>query len=814
MKRKLWLRLLGTLLLACLLCLPLAALAEESAPATLVASRAYGSENYINALSSKVSFAVSPSGKYFIASDENTASNGYLYIYEFEEGKLKLRARFQSAYVDNHGPPLFRPTKVAFAADDTVYCLNQRILQKIVFDENWEEISDPQQSQIAGYVLDFQYVRGTLYTMVLEDSGKASIRQGEALDAVEGRDDLVNMDNPAETFATDGYNFYYYLQGGQAPGLYCNGEKLPGGETPQKLQLAGSSLLLLTSAGLTVQGGDAQTDCLNFDVCGDRIYLLTQKNVVKRCKFAANAFLFDDFTLAKSIDLARPVAMVSLSGTDYLLDREKNRILAGDDFLALPEAVAGAHLLTAARSSLYLATDTQVAEMGVDGKWKRNFAKAGGGSFAAVRALCATVAGDLYLSADGAVWYKPEAADTFVKAYDFDAEALAVSNRNNRLYGLSDGVVTEFAGETQSAWIAHAAPDAVDFVIDFKNRIFALTAAGNLLRLSADPESGVERVETFVLRREQALDCFGTSFTALSLNDAGGSISLLDPALSLVFSLDQSQTEVALSSEIPDLSIMVDPTDRLLNAACQSARIVGYPSTILYPQKGSGEAIRMLDAGTEVLVLDTAQDDIGGYQYVFVRGESPVFGYIVDTNVELLSDSELPGFTEGYAGYLTPIYKYPQAYEPFFVQNLAENTEFSLLSAPVEGWLEVRFESEGNSFTGYVRRASVLKSVVITVDERQNGSVVGIGGATSLYERASLSADVVAQLADTSDVKIIKRAGAFLYVETADGLCGYLESRFVVEEGFANSQKIGLILLSSCVVLGILTVLIRKKIIR
>lgn len=781
------------------------ALAENGSPLSLTVGT--GQKNYINNIETK---SVEVKDNRMIVSDFGVRStdndekqkNGALYLYE--DGALTR------TYSPQDKP--FNPEKAVFGEDGDVYCLANGKLLKINPTENTED-------EIGTRVGDFQFADGQLFALVGDDTATNEFHIKQYTETGFG-ESLFKVINPVSSFATDGMSFWYFGQKNSAenPKLYRNNEEIPYEHgTPSKLALYGDTLFTLADNRLYADGesvGDRL--CTSFEVCGDILYLISN-NRIEGFRYRQNGSLVSSgFLYSKAGNRGTPgevSAPADMAG-GWILDTDFASIVGKEQVFALSEVedtqtartAEDTFAIAAAGEILWLACPDGVFRFDTKSKKAAFFALGG------VRAIAVSAGGELYASAGGKIWLKGAEQTDFTKYRDsFDAEAIAVSSRNNRLYALKEGKITLFGEEDIE--LAADLSGATDFAIDFENQIFVLCGQ-SLRRVSQDSETVAE----FALARPGLLDSYGTAFDAICLDDSTGEIFLPDSALSLVFALSKEQSGTAISSEIPALSIAVDPFDKKCNAACARVRINGYPSTLLYPATtadGSSSAdpagaIGEIPSGTEVLVLGEARDDVGGYLFVCARlNGGLVFGFVIDTNLSEISPSA-PPFAVGHTEFETELFKYPDTDARFVSRTLGKDTRLTVENSPFEGWLYVALE-DGSK--GFVRRSAVLEKVSVSIDDRKNATTVGVGGGSPLYSEANLQSEVIATLPDKNKVKIISRTGAFAYVETEFGK-GYIESRFLVEEGFSNSQKIGIILLLSCAVLGALTILIRKKIIR
>ncbi len=800
-------RFLALLASVCLIGAAAPALAENGSPLSLTVGT--GQKNYINNIETK---SVEVRDNRMIVSDFGVRStdsggeqkNGALYLYE--ENELLLTYRPETGN--------FNPEKAVFGADESVYCLSNGLLLKIDLTENTSET-------LGTRVGDFQFVGERLFVLVGDETDTKEYHIKEYTGSGFG-ESLFTVINPVSSFATDGTSFWYFGQKTTAESakLYKDSEEIPYTPgTPSKLALCGDTLFTLAGNRLYADGvsvGDRL--CTSFEVCGDVLYLLSN-NRIEGFRYRNGSLVSSGFLFSKAGNRGTPgeiSAPADMAGS-WILDTDFASVVGKEQVFALADIEESAQNRTAedafgiaaAGEILWLACPDGVFCFDTE-SGKAEFFALGG-----VRAIAVSAGGELYASAAGKLWLKtPDGTEFEAYRDSFDAEAIAVSSRNNRLYALKEGKITIFGNtEIEDTELAAELAGATDFAIDFENQIFALCGQA-LRRVSQDGETVTE----LALARPGLLDGYGTGFNAICLDDSTGEIFLPDSALSLVFSLSKEQSGAAISSEIPALSIAVDPFDQKLNAACARVRINGYPSTLLYPATtadGSSSAdpagkIGEIPSGAEVLVLGEARDDVGGYLFVCARLQGGlVFGFVIDTNLSEISPSA-PPFAVGHTGFETEIYKYPDTDTRFVSRTLGKDTKLTVENSPFEGWLHVTLE-DGSK--GFVRRSAVLEKVSVSIDDRKNASTVGVGGGSPLYREANLQSEVIATLPDKNKVKIISRTGAFAYVETEDHIFGYIESRFLVEEGFSNSQKIGIILLVSCAVLGALTILIRKKII-
>lgn len=769
-----------------------------------------GQTNYINNIETR---SVCVEGDRMIVCDfgvydpGGNQRNGALYFYE--QGELTDVYRPESGN--------FNPKKAVFRTDGTVCCLSNGQLLSI-------DVSEGTFSEIFSGTGDFQFVGDRLFALVVDSADPETYHIREYADG-DFTTDLYTVINPLLSFATDGESFWFYGQKSTAESakLYRNDQEIPFAPgTPSKLALCNGRLLALCGSRLYAVGeteaavlGDQPAS--SFEVGGEVVYLISNNRIegftIREDKLVSADFLFSKAGSARLPgNISAPLDMAG----GWILDGDFASLVGEEKVFSL-SGISGPGGQDAQDAFAIAATGDLVCLACPTGIFRFNTANEETAflSLGEVTDIALSAGGELYAAAGGKLWKAEPDADAFTLFRDFEAEAIEVSNRNNRLYALKGGKITVF-GETEETLAADLA-GATDFAIDFKNQVFAL-CGGTVKRVSQEGEV----TEELDLLRPGILDTYGTAFAGICLDEQTGEIFIPDTGLSLVFVLSKDQSGTALSSEIPSLTSDVDPLDRTLGASCGRARVGGFPSTLLYPSVAGGSegsfyptdpagTITELAAGTEVLVLDdSVRDSVGNYYFVCVRlGGTLAFGYLIDTNLTPVAAAEAP-FESGHTAFATEIYKYPDTDTRFLCRTLDSDTSLTVLNVPAEGWLQVDL---GNGETGFVRRSAVIEKIYTGIDDRVNAFTVGIGGSSPLYREASLESEVIAEIPDDRRVKIISRSGAFVYVETEDHLFGYMESRFLVEEGFSNAQKIGIILLVSCAVLGALTILIRKKII-
>ena len=255
-----------------------------------------------------------------------------------------------------------------------------------------------------------------------------------------------------------------------------------------------------------------------------------------------------------------------------------------------------------------------------------------------------------------------------------------------------------------------------------------------------------------------------------------------------------------------------------------AARVTGYPSNLVYPN-GEGEILR-LPVGTDVLVLEYFVDDAAplcsGLYALVVAGTQT--GWVLTRDLEELTSSPL-SLTLEVLHDGTEFYSLPSAAQgedgSFFLLDTLQKGESVTVSEDLGEINGIRFvRAECGGVSGFVSYHALAQPVD---DGSEVSEYVVLRGDVNrdvpLYTRADESAETVASLPSGTRAKVLERSEdeAWLYVEaTVDGqtYLGYVRALNAVRDGLTGSQKTGIILSVSLVLLGVIAVLVRRRIIR
>ena len=255
-----------------------------------------------------------------------------------------------------------------------------------------------------------------------------------------------------------------------------------------------------------------------------------------------------------------------------------------------------------------------------------------------------------------------------------------------------------------------------------------------------------------------------------------------------------------------------------------AARVTGYPSNLVYPN-GEGEILR-LPVGTDVLVLEYFVDDAvplcSGLYALVVAGTQT--GWVLTRDLEELTPSPL-SLTLEVLHDGTEFYSLPSAAQgedgSFFLLDTLQKGESVTVSEDLGEINGIRFvRAECGGVSGFVSYHALAQPVD---DGSEVSEYVVLRGDVNrdvpLYARADESAETVASLPSGTRAKVLERSEdeAWLYVEaTVDGqtYLGYVRALNAVRDGLTGSQKTGIILSVSLVLLGVIAVLVRRRIIR
>ena len=554
-----------------------------------------------------------------------------------------------------------------------------------------------------------------------------------------------------------------------------------------------------------------------FNLCSAREGGLYAPAAMVSAETSQDGFLTSSFSMLIADD-GRVFALTETGVKPYLTERDENgnpvlsygseKPLTLDGLSALALDCAG-NLFLILDGGLYLWDDQNRTTISL--------------GLSPVTALTAAEDGGV-LALSGGVLYEvsPDGVKTPLSLPDTEGQALSltgllslsVSQRDGLLYLLfSDRLLTYADGVLQRTLTGNFSKIKA-MTVDFSGTAF-LTDGVTLRR--------VDRLgNTSDLSLSFQFTGTDPSVDGLAFDPETGRLLFSSSSHHALFAADLS-VRASVSSDCPPLKAETDLTAEEIPFVT-AARITGYPSNLVYPN-GEGE-IRRLPIGEDVIVLRYFQDPAqplydGLYALVVADSQS---GWVLCRDLEELPSTPLSATLEVlHDG--TEFYSLPSAAQGedgsfFLLDTLQKGETVTILEdlGEINGVHFVKAECKGK--TGFVSFHALAQSVDEGSEVAEYVILRGdVNREVSLYSQADENSEVITALPSGTRAKVLERTedGSWLYLEaTVDGqtYLGYVRSLNAVRDGLTDTQKTGIILAASLLLLGVIALLVRRRIIR
>lgn len=349
--------------------------------------------------------------------------------------------------------------------------------------------------------------------------------------------------------------------------------------------------------------------------------------------------------------------------------------------------------------------------------------------------------------------------------------------------------------------------NVADIVCDFEGNLFIFQNDGTTNKIyKYTYNSDYENYETFVIDFNLP---FTINIISAVIVQENGNVALLigyDDGSSVfsyrVFVIGNSYVDlnVITAKDSPDVNFSQMDIFNLSKTFenFYVAKITDYPSNRLYPAEiyhnsasvVINDQISEIDINETVLVFKTADK----FSYILYKGIPAI---VYNNSLSPANQGEI--FENGKIMLNnTKVYKYPSSFNikpsnnllSFQIDNLKKDTEVKVLYT-VKMADAVFAYIEYNGKSGYVNAAEILDAGFKIVLENPIFGFVDSSGKVSLFESKDLNSKVVALLDNGQEFEILESGTDFYYIKVGIDI-GYIQSKYVLESGLTNMQKLGL----------------------
>jgi len=400
---------------------------------------------------------------------------------------------------------------------------------------------------------------------------------------------------------------------------------------------------------------------------------------------------------------------------------------------------------------------------------------------------------------------------------------------------------TNFAYDGQYLYINNSPGilinNAADIVCDFEGNLYVFQNNGNISKVDKYTyNSDYSHTQTFTVN-------YGLTFSieilsAVIVQENGNAVILIgyDDGSSVisyriaVVQNSVSKFNIITANTVPDVDFSeVNIFDLNLNIN-SVAKITGYPSSRLYTVDPLNNNKVIVDEKLKA-VASEEERYIGQNVLVFKKSEKFALVLYYDSvdqkyipaiiyNNSLVTAPKLPLDFENGKIMLdnTAVYKHPSNFNTkpessfFKIDKLNKNTEVKVLYKIEMTDAIFAYIEYGNGLRGYVNAVEILDASLNFKLENPIYGFVDCNGKVSLFEKADLNSAVVAELYNGQKFKILSSGTDFYHIEVEiDGKSnvGFIQSKYVLESGLTNMEKLGLYIGLSVVALVTIALIIR-----
>ncbi|MBQ2712695.1 MAG: SH3 domain-containing protein [Clostridia bacterium] len=498
-----------------------------------------------------------------------------------------------------------------------------------------------------------------------------------------------------------------------------------------------------------------------------------------------------------------PLAVAHANGESYVLDAGNSRILSAKAELRYPQTLSPKGISVTAGGTVYLATENGLHRAADEG-----FSTIPSLTFTSITDLTAYSGDSLLLLADGKLYEISAGEKRALPIAAENASAISYNEKDGSFYLLSGKTVTVLDAEGKVTETVTLPLAATDFTVDFGGNLYALS--GSTLTVYNAKQKSFS-----ILSLQSELTSYHTvEASAIDFNSETGDLLLTLPDMHAVLYLSKESVGAVAATDIPDWIPFSAEAPSSFSDSLSLGTVVGAPSTLLYPYV-STEKIRHLSAGDTVILLEEVR---GEYWLAHVNG---TFGYLLKYGVSVTEKKAasytdcrtltartalfgLPTFTKTERG----DYRYREMElgadsSVSAIQILGEHEGAVWLSVSMAGTQYYLTQSEV-----YEARATdypIYDYLTVSATPKD---------AAPLYAAPDTASDVLAEIPNGEELAVLDQTEGWkkvLWQREEGNLIGWVQVSHVREKGLTSLQKVGILLLVALIVIGIITLIVRRK---
>ena len=431
-----------------------------------------------------------------------------------------------------------------------------------------------------------------------------------------------------------------------------------------------------------------------------------------------------------------------------------------------------------------------------------------------IRSIAADDRGGLYALNNEGIHYYPNSTDspTRLEISESGILALYYLDKSKTLYLLTANAVLRYdpASCSKLETIPLASGITADrFQVDYYENLYLFNGKSGAVTVWSASERSYQSFSVTLTRN-------GRQGTLLdfAIDRKDGSLLFASADMNCVARAPLDALSAKVRTDAPACRTSVDIYSGKAQNVLKYVTVSSY-SAVFYPD---GEAAATLPDGSRVMVLEE-QDD---YSYVFWGDQG---GWIYNRYTEAtqigasaLSGKDMRVLVNNTAYLILPSLRETDADQPLYQAGILAKGDSVRVSADlgeIDGihWLEILRGSETYylplTAIGEYRDESVYLYEYLTLSSAQS--------EVSLYADPDVSSEVLLTLPNHSKVILVQHYDNGWYcvqAQNGDGelVTCYVHSDYVVPDGLTSAQKTGLILFAVIIIVGIVLLIVRKKV--
>lgn len=431
-----------------------------------------------------------------------------------------------------------------------------------------------------------------------------------------------------------------------------------------------------------------------------------------------------------------------------------------------------------------------------------------------IRSIAADDRGGLYALNNEGIHYYPNSTDspTRLEISESGILALYYLDKSKTLYLLTANAVLRYdpASCSKLETIPLASGITADrFQVDYYENLYLFNGKSGAVTVWSASERSYQSFSVTLTRN-------GRQGTLLdfAIDRKDGSLLFASADMNCIARAPLNALSAKVRTDAPACRTSVDIYSGKAQNVLKYVTVSSY-SAVFYPD---GEAAATLPDGSRVMVLEE-QDD---YSYVFWGDQG---GWIYNRYTEAaqigasaLSGKDMRVLVNNTAYLILPSLRETDADQPLYQAGILAKGDSVRVSADlgeIDGihWLEIMRGSETYylplTAIGEYRDESVYLYEYLTLSSAQS--------EVSLYADPDESSEVLLTLPNHSKVILVQHYDNGWYcvqAQNGDGelVTCYVHSDYVVPDGLTSAQKTGLILFAVIIIVGIVLLIVRKKV--